>query len=185
MKNSTLLFRSLAIIIFLTGSAHLIRLGYSYTEDPPNYDSISNYHKTNSSTIDEGTAEDFVKKESNTKKTNSYDKNIDYIIGKWIVNYRSDEYNGAIVYDLRKENQVFNAYTLEYLDIKGNSQKADGNKVLTIKKFDGYKGNGVYKIEYEGEEYKVDCSIDMVDENTFKLSYEYYGYGDIETWKRQ
>ncbi|MDH7447559.1 hypothetical protein [Aquimarina sp. 2201CG14-23] len=185
MKNSTLLFRSLAIIIFLAGSAHLIRLGYSYTEDQPNYNGANNDNKIKNSTADESIAEDFDKKETNTKKTNNYDENIDYIIGKWIVNYRSEEFNGAIVYDLRKENQVFNAYTLEYQDIQGNSQKADGNKVLTIKKFDGYKGSGIYKIEYEGEEYKVDCSIDMVDENIFKLSYEYYGYGDIETWKRQ
>jgi len=30
----------------------------------------------------------------------------------------------------------------------------------------------------------VPCQIDMVDENTFKLSYDYYGYSDVETWKR-
>jgi len=185
MKNSTLLFRSLAIIIFLAGSAHLIRLGRNYTTDQSNYDGVNNYNKTTNSTIDKGVNEGFTENNSNTKKKNDYNENSDYIIGKWIVNYKSDEFNGSLVYRVKKEGEIFNAYTLEYRDKNGNSQKAEGNKVLTIKNFDGYKGVGIYRIEYEGQEYNVDCAIDMVDKNTFKLSYEYYGYRDIETWKRQ
>ena len=160
MKNSTLIFRSLMVIILLAGGAHLVT-----------------YAAQNNSSIVPNT-------------TNSSEENIvpnyetDYIVGKWIVKYNSKEFKGAIVYDIQKEGNTFNAYTYEYQDEKGYGEKAEKTKTLIIKSFDGYKGKGEYKIEYEGETYDVECNIDMVDENTFKLSYEYYGYGDVETWKR-
>ncbi|WP_298511625.1 hypothetical protein [uncultured Kordia sp.] len=160
MKNSTLLFRSLLVIILLAGGAHLV------TYAAQNKDSIT----TNEVIPDtENTAPNY---------------ETDYIVGKWIVNYNSDDYKGAIVYDIKKEGNKFNAYTYEYQDEKGYGEKAEKTKTLTINSFDGYKGKGTYKIEYEGETYDVQCNIDMVDENSFKLSYDYYGYGDVETWKR-
>ncbi|WP_299549281.1 hypothetical protein [Seonamhaeicola sp.] len=178
MKNSTLLFRSLAIIILIAGVAHLVRLGRSYTTG----ESVS---YTTSPIVDEHTNTDFTESDSNSKKILNYNENTDYITGTWLANYKSAEFEGAVLYHLKKEGRVFNAYAMEYQDVHGNSQKAEGHKVLTIKRFDGYKGKGVYKMEYKGKIHNMDCSIDMVDENTFKLSYDYYGYSDVETWKRQ
>ena len=114
----------------------------------------------------------------------AYQSDTDYIIGKWRVTYDSEAFKGTIVYDLKKEGKVFHAYTFQYEDENGDSQKAEGTKALTIQEFDGYKGTGVYLSTYEGETYDVVCQIDMVDENTFMLSYDYYGYSDMETWKR-
>ncbi|WP_420573872.1 hypothetical protein [Kordia sp.] len=160
MKNSTLLFRSLLIIILLAGGAHL------FTYAAQNNNSIK-VNETNSST-------------ENTLPNNE----TDYIIGKWSVQYKEKEFNGAIIYDIKKEGNKFNAYTHAYQDAQGNSEKAKKSKILIIKSFDGYKGKGIYKIEYQEEIYDVACQIDMLDENTFKLSYEAYGYSDVETWKR-
>jgi hypothetical protein len=100
------------------------------------------------------------------------------------VTYDSKEFKGAIVYDIRKEGKKFNAYTYEYQDLEGNGEKAEKVKTLIIESFDGYKGKGIYKVDYEGETYEIACNIDMKDENTLLLSYESYGYSDVETWKR-
>lgn len=177
MKDSTLFFRSLAIIILIAGIAHLVRLGSTYTAADSNAAEDESLNEAMDSLAEKRTDENFL--------TSPIDDETDYIVGKWIVQYKSEEFNGAVLYDLKKEGALFNAYTEEYRDENGNSQKAEGDKVLTINEFDGYKGNGIYSISYEGKKYEVSCTIDMIDENTFKLSYDYYGYGDVETWKRR
>ncbi|GGI57746.1 hypothetical protein [Winogradskyella haliclonae] len=172
MKDSTLLFRSLAAIIFITGIAHLA--SYASQKDDINY----SYDES----IDSNQKKIFPEEEK-TKSNNNPDT--DYIVGKWKVNYNVEDFNGAIFYNIKKEGEYFNAYTYEYQDKNGNSEKAIGLKTLVIKSFDGYQGKGVYSIEYEHQQYQVDCQIDMVDKNAFKLSYDYYGYSDVETWQRQ
>ncbi|CAM1343434.1 hypothetical protein [Tenacibaculum amylolyticum] len=166
MKNSTLFFRSIAVIILLTGSAHLV--GYA---------SKTSLQNT------QNQLEEMINEAYSTSK--NYNETTDYIIGKWKLNYNSKDFKGAIVYTIKKEGNLFNAYTYSYEDTNGNIEKADKTKALTIQSFDGYKGSGTYKIEYEQQVYDVACTIDMINENTFKLSYDYYGYGDVETWKRQ
>lgn len=160
MKNSTLVFRSLFVIILLAGSAQLVT--YAAQEKP------------------------VITKDSTTITTEKTVTNweTDYIIGKWKVSYDSEEFKGTVVYTIKKEGKVFNAYTYKYQDAQGNSEPAENTKTLIIQSFDGYKGKGVYKVTYEGENYDIECFIDMIDENTFQLSYESYGFSDVETWKR-
>lgn len=161
MKNTTLLFRSLAVIIIITGAAHLV----SFASQDVEYSS------------------ELSPEEAPVSET--YNEDTDYIVGNWRVAYNTDEFKGAIVYAIKKEGKVFKAYTAQYEDEQGNSEEAEAKKALVIKSFDGYKGKGIYYLEYENQTYDVKCEIDMVDENTFKLSYDYYGYADVETWKRQ
>ncbi|WP_299114098.1 hypothetical protein [uncultured Winogradskyella sp.] len=172
MKNSTLLFRSLATIIFIAGTAHLA--GYTFQKNDIDY----NYQESTDSNKENLLTKDEKSKSKNNPET-------DYIVGKWKVNYNTEDFNGAVFYTIKKEGGNFNAYSYQYQDKNGNSEKAEGLKTLIIKSFDGYQGKGVYTIEYEQQQYQVDCQIDMVDENTFKLSYDYYGYSDVETWKRK
>ncbi|WP_298758280.1 hypothetical protein [uncultured Psychroserpens sp.] len=174
MKDSTLLFKSLATIIFIAGIGHLA--SYASQKDDLNY----SYEESTDVNPEQTLAED----KNPKKKTESSPEN-DYIIGQWKVTYNDADFKGAIIYKIKKEGKVFNAYTYKYQDEKGNSEKAEGLKTLIIKDFDGYQGKGVYTIEYEQQNYQVDCQIDMIDENIFKLSYDYYGYSDVETWKRQ
>ncbi len=176
MKNSTLLFRSLAVILLLGGSAHLVSYASKQTVD------------NTASLVDESVELQTSKSKENTslsKDTSDYNEETDYIIGNWKTIYNSKDFKGAIIYTIKKEKDVFNAYTHAYEDENGDSEKAKGDKILMIKSFDGYKGKGIYKVTYEKQTYDIECEIDMVDENTFKLSYEYYGYSDVETWKRQ
>jgi len=174
MKNLTLLFRSLAIIIFIAGTAHLV--SYASPKDKLKY---NGKESTNSD------RDQKLSKDENLEKNTNYYPEIDYIKGNWKVTYNSEGFKGTIMYTIKKEGEVFNAYTYQYQDEKGYIEETKSTKNLIIKNFDGYKGKGIYTIEYEQKEYQVDCQIDMVDENTFKLSYDYYGYSDIETWKRQ
>ncbi len=180
MSNSILLFRSIVVVILLAGFAHLF--AYSTQEKqtittPKNWDSdttsIPISEKINSTTNSE-----------QLNKSATYNSSTDYIIGKWKVLYNSDEFKGTIVYKLEKEEGKYNAYTFQYEDENGYTEKAEETKTLIISEFDGYKGEGIYMLTYEGKQYDVSCQIDMVDENTFKLSYDYYGYSDTETWKR-
>lgn len=189
MKNSTLVFRSLGIIILLAGVAHLFTFA-SNNGDPLHQEkkpSIAEIEQSND-TLGKAKLENYPEKDESLsiqENHSNYNEETDYIIDKWKVNYNSSAYDGSIIYEIKKEGKVFNAYTYQYEDKNGNAQKAEGAKTLIIKSFDGYKGKGIYKIEYEGERFDIACQIDMVDENTFKLSYDYYGYADIETWKRQ
>ncbi|SNZ00921.1 hypothetical protein [Flagellimonas pacifica] len=177
MKNSTLVFRSLGIIIFLTGLAHLFSFGVSAGGDFP-----TSVTETDQETIQHPEA---TKPAENLDSNTQSGKETDYIIDKWKVVYNTDEYKGAIVYAIKKEGTVFNAYTYQYEDENGYTEKAEGTKILTITSFNASKGKGIYSVAFEGEKYKIDCKIALVDENTFTLSYDYYGYTDVETWKRQ
>ncbi|WP_394751058.1 hypothetical protein [Spongiimicrobium salis] len=174
MKNSTLVFRSLAIIIFLAGMAHLV----SYTPQEKPFD--HGYEEP----IDLDQTSPPIEDVGEEKKTN--DNSGTYqIVGKWKVTYTDKDFKGAVIYDIKKEGRIFNAYTYQYQDEKGNTEKAEGTKTLSIKEFDGDTGKGIYSVAYEQQQYQVDCKIDVLDENTFKLQYDYFGYGDSETWKRQ
>ncbi len=171
MKKSTLLFRSLAIVILITGVAHLTSVASQNIE--PNYPEVNSYRNNE------------VTNQVSTDTKSTYNSDTDYILGKWRVPYNEEDFKGSIIYKIQKERTVYSAYTYEYVDENGYSEKAEGNKILTLKNFDGYKGSGTYRFKYEEKEYQIDCKIDMVDENTFQLSYEYYDYSGVETWKRQ
>ncbi|WP_234859087.1 hypothetical protein [Aquimarina aquimarini] len=188
MKNYTLLFKSLAMIVLIAGTAHLFSFTAKKNSIDPIQEAPSLENPVTSDTPSVLLETDPENKDSiiqNTSNNSQYNQETDYIIGKWKVAYNDKNFKGAIVYDLKKEGKIFNAYTYQYQDEHGNAEKAENIKTLTIKKFDGYQGKGIYKIEYEGKKYDIECQIDIVDENTFSLSYDYYGYSDIETWKRQ
>lgn len=179
MNNSTLFFRSLAIVIFLTGFAHI----FSHAENEPTKQMMN---KPKSSVpIKETDNQTPSSPEENPKlaEKTSIDEKISAIIGRWKVAYNNEDFEGSIVYTIKKEGGNFNAYTYQYEDKNGYTEKAEGAKTLLINDFDGKKGKGIYMLEYEGSTYEVDCAIEMIDKKTFKLSYDYYGYSDIETWK--
>ncbi len=108
-----------------------------------------------------------------------------YLLGKWEVNYSSKEFTGTVVYDIKQEQKELVAYTYQYKDTNGYTEKAEGAKVLTIHSFDGKEGKGTYTTEYEGKTLDIACKIEKVDAKTLKLSYDYYGYSESETWKKQ
>ncbi|CAL2085872.1 hypothetical protein [Tenacibaculum sp. 190524A02b] len=160
MKNSTLLFRTLFFIILIAGSAHLV-----------SYASKSNTYTTNSGT------EKLVKTSQKTSNTIDFE-------GKWKVQYKNTEFNGFIIYHIKKEGSVFNAYTYKYEDENGYSENAPKEKILTIKSSYKNSAKGMYILTYKNEKYKVDCKINIHNNHTFKLSYNAYGYNGVETWKK-
>ncbi len=176
MKNSTLLYRTLFLIILIAGSAHLVT-----------YASHNNTEKSDASTKKPATTVEntiSTEEKSNTIKEEVLEVETNVIEGKWKVSYDSSELNGSIIYAIKKEANVFNAYTHTYEDENGYTQKAEGTKTLAITSFDGKKGVGNYSVQFEGESYTIACKIELLDDNTFTLSYDYYGYSDVETWKK-
>ena len=170
MKNSIVVFRSLAILIVLAGTAHLI----SYASP-----------KQGTKQAIEVSTDAYSNPKPSKEENSSEILETDYLEGNWKVNYSTEGFKGAVVYTIKKEGEAFHAFTYQYQDEQGNSEEADGAKTVTIKTFDGTTGKGVYTMEYKQEVYEIDCQIARVDENTFTLSYDYYGYSDVETWKRQ
>ena len=170
MKNSTLVFRSLAILIILAGTAHLV----SYASP-----------KQGTKEAIEVSTDSYSNPKPSQEETSNEILETDYLEGNWKVNYSTEAFKGAVVYSIKKEGEAFHAYTYQYQDEQGYAEDADGAKVLIIKNYDGTMGKGVYFMEYEKEEFQIDCQIERVDDNTFTLSYDYYGYSDVETWKRQ
>lgn len=165
MRSSTLLFRSLAIIIFLAGGTHLFHF---LSQNPGT-----------SYPVEESSVPTKSAPQENTQRTSLVD-----LSGNWKVSYNTSELKGAIVYELKKEGKVINAYTKEYQDENGYGQQAENEIGLTITTYDGSVGKGMYTITYEGEKYNVEATIDIIDARTFKLRYDYYGYSDVETWKK-
>ena len=186
MKASTLLFRSLAVIIFIAGGAQL----FSYLSPSANANNGVGVNLLESETIISESEEgnDRSKQSNSELIENKFPvepgMTITDLLGTWKVTYNSDEFVGAIIYELKKENGVIKAFTREYQDENGYGEKAGNEVALIVKEFDGSKGKGQYNITYEGEKYSIDCDIKIINKITFELSYDYYGYGDTETWKK-
>lgn len=171
MKNSTLIFRSLIVILVLAGIAHYLN-HLSFTTIANKDTEVTTNASSNSN-----------EKKLNIEKSKISEES--YLEGNWKVSYNTNDFKGSIVYEIKKDGEIFHAYTLQYVDEQGYSENADFEKALVIHFFNGSKGKGTYQIEYENEWYDVDCIITKVDDATFKLSYDYYGYSDVETWKKQ
>lgn len=169
MKNSTLLLRSLLIIAFLTGIAQLATL-YSKTSHQtalPVENKIDSDHLSKS-----------IKKES--------EKDMPlYLTGKWQVEYNDDSYKGAIVYNINKTKENLSATLFAYYPEGENMTYGNGEMVLEVKEFENYKGKGVYHLNYMGESYDTACEIDMIDANSFVLSYYFQNHPIQETWIRK
>ena len=178
MKRSTLIFRSLAVIIILAGLAQMFTYAANNRE-------IDTQVVQNDMALELETSSAENKTEEKDKNTTKPLNNPEFLVGKWKVNYDAKEFKVAVIYRITKKGNNFIGSTYQYEDSEGFSERAEGTEVLKIKSFNGQKGVGIYSIEYEGEKYDIDCEIKKMDENTFKLSYDYYGYGDVETWKRQ
>lgn len=165
MKNSTLLFRSLIVIFILAGTAHWATYAAKQLAVNPTSNAISDHSQP-------------------TKITNDQAY---YLLGKWTALYDSKEFKGSIVYDIKNEGGLLNGYIHSLLDENGYSFEDDsvGKKILIVQSFDGEAGKGIYKVDYAGKQYDIECTIQMLDEKTFELTYDYYGYGDTETWKKQ
>lgn len=189
MTNTTLIIRSSTVLLILTGVAHYFSTRDISVNTKAVISNIEIPADTLNKKVNELNNEETltVSTESKQTKLNNVESNVnketDYIIDKWKADYETEGYNGSVVYVIKKEKNKFNAYTYQYIQL-GESQVSEEVLTLEFESFDGYKGVGSYHINFENEWYDIPCQMDMVDENTFKLSYDYYGYSDIETWKR-
>ncbi|PCE64789.1 hypothetical protein [Sediminicola luteus] len=185
MKNSTLFFRTLALVVFIAGGAHLFSyLSYDgemvangAAESQLEKEIITD-EKEENMLVNDKTPE----KDALPAKAVEVDK--ETLTGQWKVEYDTEDYKGSIVYRIKNESGKHKAYTHEYRDPAGNAQKAEGDLVLVIDRFEGETGKGTYTIEYEGKSYEIEAKLKRVNAKTFTLSYDYYGYGDTETWKK-
>lgn len=157
MKNSTLIIRSVLVIALLASSAHFI--------------TFSSQNKIN-------------KNENNETPKSKEATKIYNLEGNWKVQYNTKEFKGAIIYNIIKKDEKYAAYIVEYQDKDGYSKKSKKEKMVSFSKIQQNKVKGIYKMMYEGKQYDVDCIITFIDDKTFQLSYDYYGYSDVETWKR-
>lgn len=181
MKIANSIFKVLGYIIILGGLGTLIVFALYPSQDEWEYYTQEASVEEQYSTEDT-TEEKPQKKVSSTAKT-AKSKNTVSLIGKWKVVYKS--LNGSVVYDIKKEGKIYNAFTYEVQDENGYGEKVPLVKTLIIKYFNGKKGKGTYKVEFEGKKYDIPCKINLKDNNTFLLSYDYYGYKDTEVWKRE
>ncbi|MEM9078867.1 MAG: hypothetical protein AAGC43_17635 [Bacteroidota bacterium] len=142
MKNSIVVFRSLAILVILAGAAHLV-----------------SYASSKQGIIQESkvSTDAYTNPKSSKEEIPNEIPETDYLEGNWKVNYSTEGFKGAVVYSIKKEGEAFHAYTYQYQDEQGNSEEADGAKTVTINTFDGTTGKGIYTMKYEQELYEIDC----------------------------
>ncbi|MFD2567266.1 hypothetical protein [Pseudotenacibaculum haliotis] len=180
MKIANITFKVLGYIIILGGLALLVLFALYPSEYEMDYYTQEEYVEGNS-VVTQPTSEEKTKETTTIEKSTTEQEAIS-LTGKWKVTYKSLE--GSIVYDIKKEGKLFNAYTSEIQDENGYGEKVTAVKTLIIKSFNGKRGKGTYKVEFEGKKYNVPCKIKLIDKHTFQLSYDYYGYKDTEVWKR-
>ncbi|MGB0891127.1 MAG: hypothetical protein ACPGUU_02160 [Flavobacteriaceae bacterium] len=181
MKTANIIFKALGYIIILGGLTTLVLFALYPSSEEMDYYSQENY--VEESSITKPKDKEKTKKSTTTSKKVLDTQKSTSLAGKWKVNYKS--LKGSVVYNMKKEGKLYNAFTYEIQDENGYGEKVPAVKTLIIKSFDGKKGKGIYKIEYEGKKYDVPCRIKLVDVNTFQLSYNYYGYKDTEVWKKE
>ncbi|MEQ3500043.1 hypothetical protein ABMY20_09825 [Tenacibaculum sp. SSH1-16] len=180
MKIVNSIFKVLGYVIILGGLGTLIVFALYPSQDEWEYYTQEAF--VEEQYITEDITEKKSKKVSSVTKT-VRSKNTVSLTGKWKVVYKS--LNGSVVYVIKREGKIYNAFTYEVQDENGYGEKVPLEKNLIIKYFNGKKGKGTYKVEFEGKKYDIPCKINLKDNNTFLLSYDYYGYNDTEVWKRE
>lgn len=176
MKTANIVFKVLGYIIILGGLGLLVLYALYPSQYEMDYYTQEEYVESNS--VTEPKTEE---KTTTIQKGTTGQKEVS-LVGKWQVAYKS--LSGSVVYNMKKEGRLLNAYTSEIRDENGYGEKIPVVKTLIIKSFNGQRGRGTYKVEFEGKKYDVPCKIQLIDKYTFQLSYDYYGYKDTEVWKR-
>ena len=100
--------------------------------------------------------------------------------GTWKASYQSEDFTGEVLYQFRSEANTIRAYSTKISDQTGSMD--DNSLVLIVQSFTGEKGDGRYVFEYEGKQEEVSCKLKLLDNGHLQISYDYYGYGDTETW---
>ena len=171
MKSSKLLLISITIIIILAGTAHLFAM---MSGNPNSSDSNDNSPDIIQTEIT-GTINDSQELIKNTP--------LDKLAGNWKVDYKTNEFTGSIINSLKIEGDIVKGFTIKYVDQYGDELK-ENKLVVLIKSFDGVKGKGIYKLDYEGKNYDIPCTIKMNSDRQFQLVYSYYDYKGSETWNK-
>ena len=162
MHNLKLFIISLGVIATLAGIPHL----------------VANQTKPEPKEVSPATPQESSQKPNQVAKE---DNNV--LLGKWKVTYDSGEVKGATINKISERDGKMTGVTVAYMDEYGNAEKANDTILeITVEKPKVLKG--IYKLEYEGESYKVPCKIQLVSETQLRLSYDYYGYADTETWNK-
>ncbi len=187
MKKINLLFNGIALVVFAIGLSQLIR--FIPSKDEMNYAATETAQQAPLPDQQNKSKKGLPSKKKGTtaarKQKVKPEKTAALLLpGQWIVDYDNAVFKSTIVYEIKKEAEQFIAYTAFYQDENGYSVKAEGNKSLIIHSFDGQKGKGIYLLIHEGQQYEVPCEISRQDQKSFQLSYDYYGYSDVEDWNR-
>lgn len=180
MKLANSIFKVLGYVIILGGLATLIV--YALYPSQNEWEYYTQEASVEEQYVTEDITEEKIKKTSSTEIVVKNKKAVS-LVGKWKVEYKS--LNGSLVYDIKKRGKIYNAFTYEVQDENGYGEKVPLVKTLIITYFNGKKGKGTYKVEFEGKRYDIPCKINLKDNNAFLLSYNYYGYKDTEVWKRE
>ena len=105
------------------------------------------------------------------------------LIGKWETTYEIEGEKMNVVYQFKNEGKKLKCYTLFLKDDKGNGEAYD-SIVMADVHFKDKTGNAEYVLKYEGEIYKVQAYLQLINENSLEVSYSYYGYADTEIWRK-
>ncbi|MGX1931084.1 hypothetical protein [Flagellimonas sp. 2504JD4-2] len=162
MHNLKLFVISLVVIVTLAGIPHL----------------VAEQTKPESKEVLTTTPQKTLQQPDQVEKENN-----NVLLGKWKVTYDPGEFKGAAINKISEHNGKITGVTVAYMDEYGNVEEANDIILeITAEKTELYKG--VYRLDYEGESYKVPCKIQLVSETQLRLSYDYYGYADTEIWNK-
>ena len=102
------------------------------------------------------------------------------LIGKWETSYDMEGEKVIIIYEIKKEQGKYKAYSVLLKNAKGESQP-DNTLVMPNIQL-GKKSD--YVIEYEGKKYDIKADVKLKSKNTLEVFYDYYGYKNTEVWKK-
>ncbi len=168
MNNTKLFFISIGVIALLTGIPH-ISANLNYTANTKN-EKISE-----------------VGDASNTLNTQEIEErdfpNESPFIGKWRASFDYEGSLGYMIVQITPKEEKMVGHVIAFEDDQGNSEAAK-EFVLEFTKEKTWGWKALYTTEYENETYEIPCKVKLLNPSQLQLSYDYYGYSDIETWTK-
>ncbi|MDC8005321.1 hypothetical protein POV27_14760 [Aureisphaera galaxeae] len=169
MSNTKLFFISIGIIALLAGVPHITaNLSYANTTEiveTPKEKIISEVTE----------AEPFEEEETINESP---------FLGKWRASFNYDGTMGYMIVRITSKKGKMVGHIIAYEDDLGNSEGAK-DLVLQFKKEKKSGWSAIYTTEYENETYQIPCTVKLLSPSQLQLSYDYYGFSDIETWTKE
>ncbi|HAP60438.1 MAG TPA: hypothetical protein DCR93_13405, partial [Cytophagales bacterium] len=112
----------------------------------------------------------------------SAESSSDALIGKWKADYEMEGEAFRVVYEFTLANGQLVGYARSMQDAR--DEESTNTLVMDNIVFLDGRGTANYSIDYEGERYEVEATLELTRPDRLTVRYSYYGYAEEEVWHK-